>query len=612
MARLRYGYEATENLFPDGAPWQDPIIPNDSTTRAGWGIDSAALARIPQPPANSRTDSALQHLGPYRNLLPQPTPGTGSNNWAIAGSRSATGFPILANDPHLDLTLPSIWLEMHLVAPGVNVYGATLPGTPAVIIGFNQAVAWGVTNVGADVFDWYTVKFQDDSRAQYFHGGQWKPTKIRQEVIEIRGAEPETLNVVYTHHGPVVNMNALDTTPNAFAPVMPGCALRWAAHDRGSNEFLTFHRLNRAQTYTDYTTALQTYFCPAQNFVFASAGGDVALWCNGRYPLKWHQQGKYVLDGTDPRHDWQGYIPQAQNPHTRNPERGFVSSANQQSIDSTFPYYRGSLGFAQWQRGARINQVLATFRQATPDSLRVLQNDSYSLEAEKALPLLLAHVADVQAAGLDSLRRWNYWMGHQQVAPGLFETWWQYTNTFIWQDDFPGPFLQAPRPDRTIALMLQDSASQWYDDRTTPNRRETLRDIVRRAWDSTLAAYTATLGPTPTLWKWGIARGTDVRHLLRLEPFGALGQPTDGCPLCVNSTKPTNGPSWRMVVALNADPKKIDARGLYPGGQSGNPGSPWYQNMVPDWTAGQLHRLLFVTARDSFPEDRTLGIWAAD
>ena len=298
---------------------------------------------------------------------------------------------MLENDPHLDLTLPSIWYQVQLVTKDMNVYGVSIPGAPGVIIGFNSKVAWGVTNVGSDVLDWYKISFKDQRHKEYLYNNQWKATKPRIESIQVRGSETITDTVYYTHHGPVVYLE--NQKPEKFSKadnIPAGYALRWIAHD-GSNDVKTFYMLNKASNYADYRKALTYYTAPAQNFVFASMDNDIAITPNGYFPLKWKEQGKFLLDGNNPNDEWHGRIPADQNPTVKNPPRGFVSSANQFSADPSYPYYL-HWEFSGYERAHRINKRLTVMTKATADSMRALQNDNYSVFAENVLANLSAGV----------------------------------------------------------------------------------------------------------------------------------------------------------------------------------------------------------------------------
>ncbi|WP_310393056.1 penicillin acylase family protein [Hymenobacter sp.] len=584
----KYGPAVTKDLFPDYPTREDPIVP------AGTPLDFQPLA-VPAAPKSFEAAYAAHQL------RAEPDAELGSNNFAVSGAKSASGFPLLANDPHLTLNLPSIWYQIQLHAPGVNVYGVTIPGSPLVIIGFNENVAWGVTNVNADVLDFYQLKFRDGTRREYWHAGRWKPVRRVVERLKVRGQPDRLDTVLYSHHGPVVYDKAekpfLSQTPIAHA-------MRWTAHD-GANEVLAFYQLNRARAYPDYTAALASYGSPAQNFIFADNAQDIAIWPNGRFPLKWRDQGKFILDGTDPAYDWQGWIPAAHNPHVKNPARGFVSSANQFSTGPDYPYYL-HWNFANYERGHRINQRLAAMARVTPDSLRRLQNDVLDLNAQLMLPRLLALVAEPApgaappAAGspegrvLAEMRRWRYQYTADAIGPSVFNLWYNDLTKRLWDDDFgpqaTGLEMRPPARDRTNNLLLNEPNSPWIDDRRTP-AKETLPQLARQSLRFAVDSLSRKFGPLSPKWRWANQKGTDILHLLQLPGFGQLDVDCGGGAGIVNATTERNGPSWRMVVALGP---RVRAYGVYPGGQSGNPGSPYYNELLETWRTGQLHELVFL------------------
>ncbi|GAB3501157.1 penicillin acylase family protein [Spirosoma knui] len=585
----KYGAVVTNDLFPDYPSQEDPIVP------AGTKWDFKPVP-VPTTPKN-----ALPNSAPLAMRWPEHDPTIGSNNWAVGAQKSATGYPILANDPHLALNLPSIWYQIQLVTPTLNVYGASMPGAPGVIIGFNKQVAWGVTNVGADVLDFYQIKFKDASRREYWHGGQWKPVKRRIEVIKVKGKPDVVDTVLYTHHGPV--MYTVGEKP--FAKNVPvGYAARWIAHEE-SNDFLTYYLLDRAKNYDDYRNALSYYAAPAQNFVFADVAKDIAITPNGRFPLKWKEQGKYLLDGTDPAHDWHGWIPMDQNPHVKNPARGFVSSANQSSTDLTYPYYI-NWQFAPSERGTRINQRLSVMQQVTPDSLRQLQNDNYNLRAANVLPVFLPYVEEQkltaeQRKALAVIKSWQYNNDVMEVGPTVFAEWSRQLMDALWGDEFGSNdtiTMRYPSFDRTLQLAQKEPNAPWFDNVKTP-ARETITQITTQSFQAavdTLSKQHGAIGPT---WHWGQHKATKISHLARLDALSAVNVQIGGGNGIVNATSERNGPSWRMVVAVGP---QLKAYGVYPGGQSGNPGSPYYMNMIDTWRTGQLNELLYLqSAQDKHP-----------
>lgn len=578
----KYGREVAEELFPNYPFEESPIIPT------GTPQDFTPLP-LPKAPADFVGTGSMK-------ASTERDKGIGSNNWAISGSKSASGLPLLANDPHLTLSLPSIWYQMQLVGPNVNVYGATMPGTPNVISGFNKDIAWGVTNVGADIVDWYEVKFKDAKMNEYWHDGQWKKITKRPERYIMKNGEVVLDTVLFTHHGPIVY---LDNEKPFKKNIPTGHALRWIAHDK-SQELTTFYQLNRAKNYDDYVKALSFYAAPAQNFVFASNQNDIALWVNGKFPLKAKLQGKYILDGTDKMADWQGFIPHAHNPHVKNPARGFVSSANQSSTDPSYPYYI-NWEFAPSQRGRRINQRLESMSKITVDSLRALQNDNYNLKAAGILDKLISLVkvpTAKQAKAIKVLQTWNKQNDVAEIAPTIFETWSNLLYESIWKDEFAYDEnipMKYPSLDKTIQLIKQEPTAKWFDNVSTKNKVETLEELASTSLTATLDSLTkwqkADMGDT---WAWANYKSTDIKHLIPgLDAFSKMNVNIGGGTGIVNATTERTGPSWRMIIQLGKN-NAVKGYGVIPGGQSGNPGSPHYDDMIETWRQGKLNELLFL------------------
>ena len=426
----------------------------------------------------------------------------------------------------------------------------------------------------------------------------------RVETIKVKGLPDVVDTVLYTHHGPVMYM----TGQVPFAKNVPiGYAARWIGHEE-SNDFLTYYLLDRARNHADYRKALSYYGAPAQNFVFADSQKDIAISPNGKFPLKWTDQGKFLLDGTNPAHDWQGWIPAEQNPHVKNPPRGFVSSANQSSTDPTYPYYI-NWQFAPAERGTRINERLTAMKNATPDSLRILQNDNLNLRARWSLPIFLPVIQTKKLTGeqkkaLGILTTWRYNHDVAEIGPTIFTEWMRQYMNGVWQDDFPSTdstTLRYPSFDRTLELAERDPTSHWFDDVSTPPR-ETLSDVLTRSLQLAVDSLGKQHGPIGETWQWGVHKATKIGHLARLDALSAVNVQIGGGSGIVNATTERTGPSWRMVVALGPQPR---AYGVYPGGQSGNPGSRNYLNMLETWRTGKLNELLFLQGpQDKHPRIR--------
>ncbi len=594
----KFGLDVVNDLFPDYPTLESPIIP----TGTAWNFDALPTPDVPDQIMAFTDDGAVA------SNLETPKADIGSNNWAVAGSKSATGLPILANDPHLGLTLPSIWYQMQLNSDQQNVYGACLPGVPGVVIGFNKDIAWGVTNVGSDVMDFYKIKFKDASRNEYFHDGKWKKTTRKIEVYNIKGFPSVSDTVVYTHHGPVIYNEESDKNYSKQAPA--GYAMRWITHESDESDMFCFYYLNRAKNYDDYRKALTYYTAPAQNFIFASNGNDIAITPNGKFPLKWKDQGKYLLDGTRADHDWQGWIPKDQNPTVKNPPRGFVSSANQFSTDPSYPYYL-DWRFAESYRGTHINDRLTQMENATVDSLRSIQNDNYNLAAERFLPVLLPYLESdsvkVNMGALKSLQTWNKINDAESISASIFERWIDQLMISIWNDEFPAADnLTYPTEDRTLRLLKESPESKWFDDINSKDKVETIGNTIVNSFNKTIDSMTVEFGPMSEKWQWWKVKSTDIKHLVpAFTAFSRNDIKSGGGKRIVNATTETHGPSWRMIVQLDKEWPK--AYGLYPGGQSGNVGNKKYDNMIDHWANGELFELLFLKNADE-KNDRIGGV----
>lgn len=586
----KYGKQVVDDLFKNYPDEESPVIPSGTK----WSFAPIAVPKVPE----------MMQATIAANLnVESENPGIGSNNWAVHGSRTATGLPLLANDPHLGLSLPSIWYQMQLCSPTVNVYGVCVPGWPGIGIGYNKEVAWGMTNVGSDVFDLYQIKFKDKTQKEYWYNGQWKPTTMKINEFHVKGL-PDVVKdtVYYTHHGPIL----YNEGQKPFFPENPvGHALTWVGVEAVGNSVKGLYLANRSKNYDDYRNMLQYVAAPAFNVVFASNQNDVAITSNGALPLKYKEQGKFIMDGSNPANNWSGWIPTEQNPHVKNPARGFVSSANQFPTDPTYPYYLGSR-FASPERGIRINERLAKMEKATIDSLRLLQDDNFNVEARRVLPILMKileqNPSTKNMPAYATLAKWNFKNDPNEVAATIFERWVKELTTAIWEDDFPTKDEKAPMMyptrDRTWALLQKQPTAKWFDDTRTADKMETATDIVQNTFKATIDSLTTKYGPmNAKTWAWATVKSTDIKHLVPLfKSFSRMDIVNGGGANIVNATKEAHGPSWRMVVQLDKNWPK--AYGVYPGGQSGSPGSPLYDNMIDTWAKGELNELIFLKSKD--------------
>lgn len=576
-----FGKEMVDLLYPDNEHVGDPIVDKPGQ----WNFAPVALNDT--PPA--LPDELIGISKP-----PPPDPTIGSNNWAVSGSKTYTGYPMLAGDPHLQLNLPSIWYAIQLNAPGINAMGASLPGVPTITIGFNDSIAWSVTNAQRDLVDWYKITFKDKTRDQYLLDGKWVNSRKVIERITVRGGPTFYDTVVYTHWGPVVYDHSFHAGNE-----LNGYALRWIAHD-ASEEINAFYRLNRAKNHAEFSEALNYFSMPAQNFAFASVAGDIAMRVQGKFPVRRKDEGKFVLDGTRRSNGWLAFIPNEQNIADKNPPRGFVSSANQYPADSTYPYYVTATHYEAY-RNRRINNVLRNSGNITYRDMMKLQTDNYNLKAAESLPTFLSHLdtttlTHLQKQAYRVLRSWDYINSANSAGASYYEAWWDNLMTLIWDEmSDTSTALQVPTTYTTIKLIKEHPTLEFFDILSTPEK-ETAADVVHKAFLLAVEDIENWKTEHATLPVWAEYKGSYIAHLLPgLTPL-SVPVKTGGNHDIVNAHSRTHGPSWRMIVSL--EPSGVKAWATYPGGQSGNPGSAFYTNLVPRWAAGDYYSLLFLRARD--------------
>ncbi len=582
MTNLRnhLGKDMFDKVFPLMQDSLEPIAPHGTLYTPSVSVPSMP-AGAEEVYLNPSKDSVGTEGYAYR--LEPRHPDVGSNNWVVGGAKTASGRPILCNDPHLGLNLPSLWYEVQIHTPEYNSYGVSFPGAPGIIIGFNDSIAWGVTNAMRDVMDFYEVRFRDSTMGEYLYNGEWLQTVWRNETIKVRGKADFVDKIPMTKWGPVM----FDRTYANEMKSNKAYAVRWSAHDAGL-EAKTFMMLNRAKNYTDYQAAIFNYNCPGQNFVFASKSNEIAWWQQAQFPAKWRRQGEFVMPGWDSSYNWQYNIPLQDNIHMVNPERGFVATANQLPADSLYPFFLG--GIHDLYRGIIINRYLGKMDSITTGDMQIMQNDNYNVMAEMARPVLLNHVQRDQLDAkaklfLDKFERWNLRSDKDEEGPTVFAEWWLELGKMVWNDNILRPdSLPVPKPQSGTLLeaILKDTAFVFIDDLNTP-QKETLDEMVTRSLQK--ASDNIEKGPLG----WAGYKATGVRHLLSsLAPFSRLNLPIGGGSNIINATTGNWGPSWRVVVHMTDE---TEAYGVYPGGQSGNPGSRYYDQFVDKWVKGEYNKL---------------------
>jgi len=571
-----------EKLYPPFSQIDYPIIP-DYNEKTGSNIVVQAEHRNEVEKQNLDKAGAQQS---WTDLTAEKEK-FGSNNWVVSGSKTKTGKPILANDPHLSLELPSVWYEAHLNCPQFDVYGVTLPGAPFVIIGFNRYIAWGMTNCGWDVTDLYQETFDNENHDHYLYNGTWQSVEKIPQVIQIKNAPDTTIVLEYTHRGPIIYRNG-----EYFS-------MQWTgnqAHFDGASVYW----LNKAKNYEGYRQALKFYNCPAQNFVYADVEGNIAMTCAGRNPVRKKGLGRAIADGNTDQSEWISYTPFRQLPSSLNPEQEYLASANQQPINRPEPYF--GWHWPTDYRARRINKLLKNNDSIDIKDMKKFQTDACAVRAEIFVPYILNAFQDGEYSSsnmhLDSaryyLKNWNYEMRKEEVGATIFDKFMRNYRINTWQDHFPktgGGYLW---PGEIVLEQFTRNApdSKWFNNIET-SERENRDDIIRKSLIETASQLAEEFGDTVGNWKWERYHKTTIPHLSRIRALGIDPFPNNGGfgTLNVGAARTNSfGPSWRMIVSLE---NPIRAWGVYPGGQSGNPASKHFLDFLNTWKSEKYFELLF-------------------
>jgi penicillin amidase len=566
-ARALLGAELHDLLWPVRPPGVVPTVPTDSV----WPFTPEI---VPVPPDHDPGTGFLADA--FRS-----DPANGSNNWAVHGSRTAGGRPILANDPHLGLLFPSIWYPVQLATPGNRVFGFALPGGPGVVVGHNEHAAWGVTNAPRDTRDWYRITWKDSARTAYFHDDRWLPVQWAVEEVHVRGHRTVVDSFRITLHGPVVYDAHFGDVPHRAH-----LAFRWMGHEP-SMSLKALYLMNHARSHADHVHALQWFDAPAQNWAFATTTGDISMRVQGRFPNKWHGQGRFVLDGADPAHRWHGRVPFAHTATQVNPARGYVSSANQHSVDERYPYFFHN-AYLEYYRNRTLNAALDQDRTFTVEDMMRLQHSGLDLQAAEGLAAMLPLVdstaldADDRAM-LRRLHTWDHVARHDEEERAIMQLWRDSVSARLW-----APLQQHALPlGEPVAYnmfrVLADSALRARVDAALD---VDCRGIVHQALVDVLARRKAE-GPIT----WGALNNARVVHMARVPALGREGLPVDGAATALNAQRGNHGPSMRFVVELTDPPR---AWMQLPGGISGDPASPHYDDLLPQWLTMEYRPVPFL------------------
>nr|MBA2341443.1 penicillin acylase family protein [Pyrinomonadaceae bacterium] len=505
-----------------------------------------------------------------------------SNNWVVAGRRTATGKPLLANDPHLQISVPSLWYMAHLAAPGVRVAGVSLPGAPGIVIGHNERIAWGLTNLGPDVQDVYLERFDAKNPRLYMTPTGLREAEVRREEIKVRkgiadaSTEIVPFEVTVTRHGPII-----------FEKDGARYALRWTALDRQAIELETFYALNRARNWNDFQSALRSFTGPTQNFIYADVDGHIGYYGAGRVPIRRTGDGSLPYDGATDAGEWTSYIPFEKLPHVYDPASGVIVTANNRVVGRDYPYHLTHLWAAPY-RARRIYDLLTAKDKLTIDDFRRIQADTYSApdtiftrEVVKLARPLAANSSEWQKMIAD-FDNWNGIVNAEsRVLPLAVEMRAAFRRRILGSivGEERARQLTVPAVSTFIDQLIQTRPRDWL-----PKEFDSYEALLLQCYKDARANLTKQLGADETQWTWGRTGQIRFQHPLASVPLIGSAFVIPPLPRFTNGSAGTINVGGFVSMRFIADTSNWDntQQGI-PLGESGDPASPHWKDQLDDW-----------------------------
>ena len=584
--------EKREALLPDTSPLDVVVVGNDRARRAApASLSSPGTAREHSPTQTAILTQLSELMEAERRsfeligLSPRSLETLqASNNWVVSGKHTASGKPLLANDPHIPASAPNVWYQTELIAPGIHVAGVTFPGIPGIVIGHNERIAWGVTNLGPDVQDLYIEKFDKDNPTKYQTPTGWREAEVRHEQINVRknpidpkSIEAQTFDVVVTRHGPII----LEKENTRYA-------LRWTMLDPATLETPGIFAINRAGNWKDFTAALSTYNGPTQNFVYADVDGHIGYYGAGRIPIRKSGDGSVPYDGATDDGEWTGLIPFDKLPHVYDPPSGIIVTANQRVVGSDYPFFVSHV-WASPYRARRIYDLLSAKPKLTIDDFRGIQGDVYSIGnvtfARAAAKILSGPEAGATGSTAQLAKDLESWDGlmtadsHMAIVVSQMRT--AFRQRVI--NAALGPLASNyfwPETDVLIDRIITDQPGDWL-----PKEFTNYADLLKASYEDARQTLTKSLGADETKWTWGAQAKARFNHPLAqvpfiggtyaIEPFPQNG--TGGAGATVNV-----GASVSMRFIADVTDWDKSQNGI-PLGESGAPNSPHWKDQLDDW-----------------------------
>jgi penicillin amidase len=572
-------------LFIETSPLDLILVGNDKLKGKSNGFSSKAnqshlvnseqilseLASIAET-----TQRSLERAGLYAEYC------AASNNWVIAGKRSSSGKPLLANDPHLRASTPSIWYMAHLRAPGLHIAGVTPPGIPGIIIGHNEHIAWGVTNMVPDVQDIYLEKFDRENPSRYLTPSGWREAEVRREQILVRkapahpAADPAPFDVTVTRHGPII-----------FEQGDSRYALRWTALDKDAIEFEAFYALNRARNWKEFKAALSRYPGPAQNFVYADVEGHIGYYGAGRIPIRKSGNGSLPYDGTTDVGQWTGFIPPDSLPQLYDPPSGIIVTANNRIVGRSYPFHLASAWSGPY-RARRIYELLTAKQKLTVEDFQAIQSDTYSFAdaiftgevVKSARPL--AGNSPEWSAMLTAFERWDAKASADSrtlaLASAMREQFQQQILAALMGNERAKQY-RSPNLGIFIDHIITTRPRSWL-----PPEFDSYEALLIDCYRKARADLIKQLGPDESNWTWGRVSQQRFPHPLSRAPFVGNRFIIDPLPQNATGTEPTVNMGQFVSMRLIVDTSDWDKtrQNIVPG-QSGDPSSPHWKDQLDEW-----------------------------
>lgn len=524
----------------------------------------------------------------------------GSNNWVVAGEKTESGYPLLADDPHLGLGLPSIWYQMHLTSPTQNVGGVIFAGVPGIILGHNEDIAWGVTNVGPDVQDLYIERVHPDNPTQFYYDGKWEQAEVRDEPIRVKDGEDIPFEVVVTRHGPIIsNLLYKEESPDALF------SMQWTALEP-TKELQAVMNMNKATDWETFEQALEDFHAPAQNFVFASTDGTIAYKANGRIPIRKKGNGELPVPGDSSEYGWTSYVPYDELPRVVNPKEGFIATANNEVVGEEYPYHLTRF-WAQPYRYERIAEVLEANDQLTAEDMMALQLDLENLYAREFLDDLVQAIEKKDPDQryeevLTMLTEWDQTDDPEQGAPLVFHKLMKQLPKTMLAEEMPEDVYEmlpgkGQLTDQWLRTGFAGEKSVWLEEYGGVEK------WIFDAFETSMSEIEEEFGGNPKKWQWGHYHQVTFPHPLAsasplLEkvlnpakrPLGGSNVTVQAAAFAEDGTV-NHGAPWRFVADLEDLSSSYQIVGP---GVSGHIKSKWFDHHVDDWIEGNFHKTILV------------------